>query len=197
MGYTYQMFDLHTLIFSGSYLAIFILMITNGVANFPSSQLLYIVAGYFISTDNLLFLPVIIIGAIGNTIGNIITFLLVKKYEHSFARKLLMMDEKTFHKIHSALHSTFTHRGMWYIFLGKITPSVKAFIPIVAGLANTPTKLTSFIFLIASFIWAVTITSLGYFFGEQITFKSFTTVSLLVGSIIIFVLYRKLSKKLS
>jgi membrane protein DedA with SNARE-associated domain len=136
------------------------------------------------------------VGAIGNTIGNIITFLLVKKYEHTLARKLLMMDEKTFTKIHSALHSTFIHRGMWYILLGKLTPSVKAFIPIVAGLADTKTKITSLIFLIASFIWAIAITSLGYFFGEHITLKSFATVSLLVGSVIIFIVYRKISKKI-
>jgi len=171
-------------------------MLTNGIANFPSSQFLYIIAGYFVSTGNLLFIPTIIAGALGNTIGNIITFKLIKKYQHPLARKLLMMDESTFTKIHSALHSTFTHRGMWYIFLGKLTPSVKAFIPIVAGLADTKTKLTSFIFLIASFIWATAITSIGYFFGENITFKSFTTVSLLVGGIIIFFVYKKISKKL-
>ena len=189
--------DLHTLIASFSYLAIFVLMLLNGVANLPSSQLLYIICGYFISTGNLLFIPTIVAGTLGNTLGNIITFLLVKKYEHNFARKLLMLDEKTFTKIHSALHSTFIHRGMWYIFLGKLTPSVKAFIPIVAGLASTKTKITSFIFLVASLIWAIAITSLGYFFGEQITLKSFAAVSLLIGSIIIFVIYRKISKKIN
>jgi membrane protein DedA with SNARE-associated domain len=189
------MLDLHTLIYSGSYLAIFILMLTNGIANLPSSQLLYIIAGYFISTGNLLFIPTIMFGALGNTLGNIITFLLVKKYERPLARKLLMLDENTFTKIHSALHATFLHRGMWWIFLGKLTPSVKAFIPIVAGLANTRTKLTSFIFLIASIIWAIGITSIGYYFGENITLKSFTTVSLLVGGIIIFIIYKNLKKK--
>lgn len=188
--------DFHNIISSFSYLAIFVLMLTNGITNLPSSQLLYIVCGYFISTGNLLFVPTIIVGALGNTIGNITTFLLVKKYEHSFARKLLLMDEKTFTKIHSALHSTFTHRGMWWIFLGKLTPSIKAFIPIVAGLANTKTKLTAFIFLTTSFIWAIAITSIGYFFGEQITLKSFTAVSLLVGSVIIFIVYKNISKKL-
>lgn len=171
-------------------------MITNGVANLPSSQLLYILCGYFVSTGNLLFIPTVIVGALGNTIGNTITFLLVKKYEHSFARKLLMMDELTFSKVHTALHSTFTKRGLWYIFIGKLTPSVKAFIPIVAGLADTKTKITSFIFLIASLIWATAITSLGYFFGEQITLKSFAAVSLLVGVIIIFIIYKNISKKL-
>ena len=197
MRYTYRMLDLHTLIFSGSYLAIFFLMITNGIANIPSSQILYIIAGYFISTGNLLFIPTIIFGAVGNTIGNIITFLLVKKYEKPLARKLLMLDENTFTKIHSALHATFLNRGMWWIFLGKLTPSVKAFIPIVAGLANTRTKLTSLIFFISSIIWAIGITSIGYYFGENITLKSFTTVSLLIGGIIIFIVYKNISKKLA
>lgn len=189
--------DLHLLISSFSYLAIFILMTLNGVVNIPSSQLLYIIAGYFVSTHHLLFVPTIITGGAGNTLGNIITFLLIKKYGHTLARKLLMLDEKTFTKIHSALHSTFIHRGMWYLFIGKLTPSVKAFIPIVAGLADTKTKATSFIFLTASFIWAILMTSLGYFFGEHITLTSFAFVSFLVGATIIFIIYRKISKKLS
>ena len=189
--------DLHFLLSNFSYLAIFVLMLTNGIINLPSSQILYILAGYFISTGNLLFIPTVIIGALANTLGNIVTFLLVKKYQHSFARKLLMLDEKTFLKIHSALHSTFMHRGMWYIFFGKLTPSVKSFIPIVAGLADTKTKITSFIFLIASLMWAIAITSLGYYFGEKMTLASFTTVSLLIGFIIIIIVYRKISKKIN
>lgn len=189
--------DIHSIISSGSYLAIFILMLTNGTVNLPSSQLLYIVAGYFVSTGNLLFVPTIIFGAIGNTIGNIITYKLVKKYDKPFARKLLMLDEENFRKIHSALHETFTDKGMWWIFFGKLTPSVKAFIPIVSGLANTRTKLTYFIFLTASLMWATAITSIGYYFGEEITFKSFATVSLLVGGIIIFIVYKNISKKLN
>lgn len=196
--YTYSMIDfLHSVIANFSYIAIFILMFTNGVANLPSSQLLYIVCGYFISTGSLLFIPTIILGALGNTFGNITTFLLVKKYEHTLAHKLLMLDEKTFTKIHSALHSTFTHRGMWYIFFGKLTPSIKAFIPIVAGLAGTNTSLTASIFLVASFIWAISITSIGYYFGEHISLTSFTTVSLLIGGTIFFFAYKSISKKIS
>lgn len=170
-------------------------MLTNGIANLPSSQLLYLIAGYFIATGNLLFIPTIIFGALGNTVGNIITFLLIRKYEKPLARKLLMLNEETFNKIHSALHTTFTHRGMWWIFLGKLTPSVKAFIPMVAGLASTPIKLTSFIFLSASFVWAILLTSLGFYFGEHVTLQSFTTISLAIGGIIIFVVYKNLKKK--
>jgi membrane protein DedA with SNARE-associated domain len=191
------MFDLHSAISSFSYLAIFVLMLTNGVFNLPSSQFLYLICGYFVSTGNLLFIPTVIAGALGNTIGNIITFLLIKKYDRPLARKLLMLDETTFNKVHGALHSTFTNKGMWYIFFGKLIPSVKAFIPIVAGLANTNVKLTSFIFLIASIIWAIGITSIGYFFGEHFSLTSFTAVSLLIGVTILYLVYRNISKKLS
>lgn len=190
------MLDLHLLISNFSYVAIFLLMIANGFVGFPSSQFLYVICGYFISTSSLLFVPTIIVGALGNTLGNIITFLLVKKYDKPFARKLLMMDEVTFNKIHSALHATFSRRGMWYIFIGKLIPSIKAFIPVVAGLAYTKTKITSFIFLIASIIWATALVSLGYYFGEQVTFKSITTVSLVIALIVIFFVYKTVNKQI-
>jgi membrane protein DedA with SNARE-associated domain len=171
-------------------------MLTNGVINFPSSQFLYVICGYFISTGSLLFIPTILAGALGNTLGNIITFLLIKKYDKPLARKLLMLDEATFTKIHSALHVTFSKKGIWYIFIGKLIPSVKAFIPIIAGLANTKTKITSFVFLISSLIWATGVTSLGYFFGEHISFTSIGAVSFLIASILVFVIYKKIKPKL-
>ncbi len=192
-----MMIDLNFLISNFSYLAIFVLMLTNGVANFPSSQFLYIICGYFVSTGSLLFIPTIIAGALGNTLGNIITFLLIKKYDKPLARKLLMMDEAMFTKVHSALHDTFSRRGMWWIFVGKLIPSIKAFIPIVAGLAHTNTKLTSFIFLMASFIWAVLITTIGYYFGQYVSLTSIATVSFLIACVVIFFVYRTFSKKLS
>lgn len=189
--------DLHTLLTHFSYIGIFILMLTNGTINFPSSQFLYVIAGYFVSTGTLLFVPTIIAGALGNTLGNIITFLLVKKYEKPLARKLLMLDEVTFTKLHRALHDTFSRRGMWWIFFGKLIPSVKAFIPIVAGLAQTRTSITCAIFFLASTIWALGVSSLGYFFGEHVNFKSITGVSLLIGILVVSLLYKRLSTKIS
>lgn len=187
--------DLHFLVANFSYLAIFILMITNGVINFPSSQFLYIICGYFVSTGSLLFFPTIIIGASGNTIGNIITFLLIKKYDKPLARKLLMMDAITFTKVHTTLHATFARRGLWYIFIGKLIPSVKAFIPIIAGLADTKTKITSFIFFIASSLWATALVTIGYYFGEKVTLTSLSTVSFLIALVVIFFVYKAYTKQ--
>jgi membrane protein DedA with SNARE-associated domain len=187
--------DLHSLILSGSYAAIFLLMLANGIINFPSSQILYLVVGYFVSTGNLVFAGAVLAGSIGNTIGNIITYSLVKKYERPLARKLLMMDEKMFDTVHAAIHDTFSRRGIWWLFLGKLTPSVKAFIPVVAGLARTPTAITSLIFLIASFLWACGIVYLGYAFGEHVSISSFLGVSLVIGLAIVYVIYRNISKR--
>lgn len=169
-------------------------MITNGVVNFPSSQFLYVICGYFVSTDKLFFIPTVIAGALGNTVGNIIAYALIKKYDRPLARKLLMIDEATFNRIHTALHATFSKRGMWWIFIGKLIPSVKAFIPMVAGLADTKLKTTSAVFLVASFIWSTVLVSIGYFFGEHVTLTSITTVSLLVACLVIFFVYRSYSK---
>lgn len=189
--------DLHLLISSGSYAAIFVLMVANGIINFPSSQILYLIVGYFVSTGNLIFATAVLAGALGNTIGNFVTYSLIKKYEHPLARKLLMLNESTFNKIHGALHDTFSRRGVWWLFIGKLTPSVKAFIPVLAGLARTPALLTTFIFLSASFVWAVGIIYLGYAFGEHVSLSSFLAVSFLIGASIIFILYKNISKKLA
>ena len=190
------MLDLHSIITNFSYLAIFILMTTNGAVNFPSSQILYIICGYFISTSSLLFIPTIIVGALGNALGNTITFLLIKKYDKPLAQKILMMDAATFTKVHGALHATFTRRGMWYIFIGKLIPSVKAFIPIIAGLAYTKTRLTATIFLLASLIWATALTSIGYYFGEHVTLKSISAVSLTIAVIVVFFVYKNFRKQI-
>lgn len=188
--------DFHSLITSGSYIAIFFLMTANGAINFPPSQILYPIVGYLASIGSLSLLPAIIAGALGNTLGNIITFLLVKKYERPLARKLTMLDEKTFDKIHAVLHDTFSRRGIWWFFIGKLTPSVKALVPIVAGLARTPTYLTSFIFLLASSVWATALTYLGYTFGEHVSLSSSLSISLVIGLSIMFILYKTISKKL-
>ncbi len=170
-------------------------MATNGLVNFPSSQFLYVICGYFVATSSLLFVPTVIAGALGNALGNIIAFLLIKKYDKPLARKLLMVDEKTFTKIHNTLHSTFMHRGMWWIFFGKLIPSIKAFIPMVAGLAGTGTRVTSFIFLIASLIWATALVAIGYYFGEQASLSSLSGVSLVIACIVIFIIYKKATKQ--
>lgn len=189
--------DLDLIISNFSYIGIFFLMIANGIINFPSSQILYVVVGYFVGTGALSFTGSVIAGGLGNAIGNVIMFLLIKKYEKPLARKLLMLPPEAFDKMHSALHATFKERGMWWIFLGKLIPSVKAFIPVIAGLAQLRTALTSFIFLTASLIWAAGVISIGYFFGKTVSLSYLPIVSLIVAAVVFILVYKKFSKEFS
>lgn len=189
--------DLDLIISNFSYIGIFALMLANGIINFPSSQILYVIVGYFVGTGTLSFAGSVIAGGLGNTLGNIIMFLLIKKYEKPLARKLLMMPVETFDKVHTALHKTFSERGMWWIFIGKLIPSVKSFIPVVAGLAQLRTPLVSFIFLVASLIWAAGVISIGYFFGKSASLSYLPIVSLVIAVIVFSVVYKKFSKEFS
>ena len=183
--------DLDFIISNFSYIGIFFLMIANGIINFPSSQILYVIVGYFVGTGALSFTGSVIAGGLGNAVGNVIMFILIKKYERPLARKLLMMPKEAFDKVHSALHTTFNERGMWWIFLGKLIPSVKAFIPVVAGLAQLRTPITAFIFLVTSFIWAAGVISIGYFFGKTASLSYLPIVSLIIAVVVFILVYNK------
>ena len=66
--------DIEAIIVGASYAGIFGLMIANGFFSFPSSQILYIIVGYFVGTGKLALLPAVLLGALGNTIGNVFLY---------------------------------------------------------------------------------------------------------------------------
>lgn len=183
--------SIHESLLQFSYVAIFILMVANGMVNTPSSQLLYLVAGYFISTDALVMTPVIIIGAIGNTIGNMVTFLLIKRYGVHYAEKFLPIRKEKFDAIQETLTKSLDKHGDWFIVFGKCIPSIKAFVPALAALASLDEKKTALLFFIGSLIWALGITSLGVFFGEHVDLKTLAIVSFTAGITILLIAYKK------
>lgn len=187
--------DINLIISQFSYLGIFALMTLNGIINIPSSQLLYLITGYFIGTKTLDPSLVIISGALGNTLGNMITVFLVRKHGTSLAGKLLGLNQEAFEKLHSTLEKVFKKKGLWYLFLGKITPSIKAFIPILAGLARVNPITASFIFLTSSVLWACGINGIGYYFGKNVSLQSFALFSFLIGGTILFFAYRSFKKE--
>jgi membrane protein DedA with SNARE-associated domain len=85
---------------------------------------------------------------------------------------------------------------MWYIFFGKLTPSIKAFIPMLAGLAKTKDTLTAIIFFFSSLLWALAIITIGKEFGEHVSLSSLAAISFVVGTTILVIAYRNIHKKL-
>ena len=175
-------------------------MISNGVISFPSSQVLYIITGYFIFTERLSFLPVVIVGAIGNTIGNLVLYELVRAkgvgYIEKIAVKLYQTSKETFDKNLQKVQVAFQKKGWWFVFVGKLIPALKVFIPIPAGLARMNRVLYSTIIFTASIIWTLPFIAIGYYFGKSSdVFGKYAIVLILVALIITGIFYKYINSE--
>ncbi len=178
---------IETLIHGGSYFAIFLLMIANGAVSFPSSQVLYIVAGYFIAQGDLTIGFVALVGALGNTVGNIILYELARKHGRTFIERMKIFPTRELAKVEKA----FQKKGAWFIFIGKLLPAIKVFVPIPAGLGKMSRPLFASLMFVASFIWSLAFISIGYFFGKSShLFGSYAVVLVIVAVVVILLFYR-------
>ena len=178
---------IESIIALAGYAGVFLLMIANGAVSFPSSQILYIITGYFIAQGNLLLLPVAFAGSIGNTVGNVILYELVRKHGREFVAKMKLFPLRELAKVEAA----FKKKGSWFIFVGKLLPAIKVFVPIPAGLGKMHRGLFATLMFIASFIWSLGFISIGYFFGKSSDlFGKYALILVAVAAIVLFLFYR-------
>lgn len=179
--------DTEIIIVSFSYLGIFSLMVSNGFISFPSSQVLYIICGYFIFTGTLSLPAVILAGAAGNTIGNIILYEVARAKGVRYLTKFQIFGEREIRKVQVA----FNKKGAWFLAAGKLIPALKVFIPIPAGLAKMNRTLYVFIISVTSAIWAVPFIAIGYFFGKSSdVFGKYAIVLTIIAFIVFAVFYK-------
>ncbi len=175
------------------YFGIFVLMIANGAVSFPSSQILYIIAGYFVARGDLLLVPVALVGALGNTIGNIILYELARKHGRTFfVEKMKLFPIRELAKVEAA----FRKKGAWFIFVGKLLPAIKVFIPIPAGLGKMHRGIFALLIFIASFIWSLAFIGIGYFFGKSPDFfGQYAIILVIIAAIVLLLFYRYLNSE--
>lgn len=161
--------SLEQVIISLSYAGIFFLMILNGVVSFPSSQIMYLIAGYFAYAGDLNIFWIVFIGAIGNTIGNVILYEISRKHGLKYVLKVNEFIGFEFFrkKDISKVERVFEKRGVWFLFVGKLINPIKIIIPIPAGMAKMSRAIFIPIVFVASLIWASVFTYLGFFFGKS------------------------------
>ena len=179
--------SIEQIVLAMGYFGIFSLMIANGIFSFPSSQILYILCGYFIFTGSLDLVLVSAIGAVGNTIGNVILFFLTKKHGLHYISKLTLLPETEIQKVQIA----FEKRGAWFLFAGKLLPAIKVFMPIVAGIGKMRTSVFVPIIIVSSYLWSLPFIAMGYYFGKSTDF--FGKYALVLGIfavILVVVFYR-------
>ena len=179
--------SIESVIASASYAGIFVLMIANGAVSFPSSQLLYIVAGYFIAQGSLSLIGVALVGALGNTVGNVILYELVRKHGRTFIERIKLFPLRELAKVEHA----FKKKGAWFIFIGKLLPAIKVFVPIPAGLGKMHRVLFASLMFVASFIWSLAFISIGYFFGKSSElFGRYAVILVIVALVVVLLFYR-------
>jgi membrane protein DedA with SNARE-associated domain len=191
MGYNSSM-DIETIVLGTSYVGIFALMIANGFASFPSSQVLYIIVGYFVSTGYLALLPASLVGALGNTVGNIMLYEAIRMHGIHFIDKWKIFKKSDIKKV----EIVFRKKGLWFLFVGKLLPAIKVFVPIPAALGRVDRSIFSAIMFSASWIWSFIFIGIGYFFGKGAgLWKSYGVILLILAGIIMFLFYRLLNSK--
>lgn len=184
--------DIESIILASSYLGIFLLMTLNGFASFPSSQVLYILVGYFISTGYLAFMPASLIGALGNTIGNIALYEVTRRYGIGALRRLRFYREEEVRKV----EVVFQKKGAWFIFVGKLLPAIKVFMPVVAGLGKLRRVIFVPIIALSSYLWALGFIAVGYVFGKSTeVFKTYAFILLLVAGTVVYLFWKYLNSE--
>jgi membrane-associated protein len=162
-------FDIEKLIQSVGYLGVFAIVFAESGLFFgvflPGDSLLF-TAGFLASQGYFSF-PILVVGCfIAAVFGDNVGYAFGKKVGGKIFNR---EDSFWFHKKHLQTAEKFYEKhGGKTIILARFVPIVRTFAPIVAGVGNM--KYESFLIynLVGGFIWAVGITTAGYFLGKII-----------------------------
>lgn len=151
----------------GGYEGIFLGMFLEGTTvPLPIEELILPLSGYFVFKGEMSFVIVVLIGALGTTVGNGIMYGLSRHLGLPFLikyGKYFFVDEKHINKG----FAIFEKHGSIIIFLGRFIPGVRGFLPIIAGISRmNPVVFFIFTFL-GSFTYVTTLVSIGFALGEK------------------------------
>ncbi|MGB4503522.1 MAG: DedA family protein [Syntrophaceticus sp.] len=163
------------------------------------SEIILPFGGYLVSTGQLKFFPAALAGAVGGTVGSIISY-----YIGLFGgRPLLLRYGKYIGLTTEILYkaeSWLNRYGDFTVFFSRLLPGIRTFISLPVGAARV--KMIPFIIytFLGSLIWALFLTYCGYLLGEnweiiRTWFQRFDLV--LLGIIILLIawfVWRKVSR---
>ncbi len=132
----------------------------------PGDTLLF-TTGFLVQADilkidiHLLVLILFLAAVIGDSVGY--------TFGHKIGRRLYQKpDSRLFKKAHlDAAEKFYAKHGSKTIILARFIPAIRTFAPIVAGASSMRYKKFLLYNMIGAFLWAVGVTYLGYFLGEQ------------------------------
>jgi len=163
-------------IFDIGYLGFFLYMIIVGTFIPLPTQLILLPAGYLASQGKLDISTIILVTAMGTTIGATINYHLAK-----YLSKHILSESKI-HKIQKFFHKY----GKLSVFLAPLTFGLGQYISIPAGMAKMNLRWFIPLIFTSNALWNATMLFLGYLFGSNISsWISYTLISIATFIIII------------
>ena len=186
------------LIFDWGYLGIFIMMaIESSFIPFPS-EIVLIPAGYLASKGDMSMVMIMISALGGSMIGAFVNYYLAL----TLGRKILIRYGKYFfikEEVLEKMELFFTKHGHISTFTGRLIPGIRQLISIPAGLARMNIVEFSLFTALGAGLWALVLTLLGYFIGENQelinTYLREITIFVLIGVVILLGVYYGIKKK--
>lgn len=172
------------------YVFTFLYMLVNGAINFPSSQIFYITLGYSYSYISYNILIIIIIGSLGNTIGNYIIYRLVYKNDETVLAaifKYLKIERGTL----SIWLNKIKPGSLYLLVFARVLPSVKVLVPLIAGILKISKFSAITIFIVGSMLWSTSLLYVGIIFGKSVSLTNFFILLTLVYIVLAYFISKR------
>ena len=148
------------------YFGIFVLMVLEGTFVPLPSEIILPFSGFLASQGQFSVWSIALVGAIGNILGTLFTYGIARYIGLPFLQKYGKYVLVTRHDIEMA-QQLFAKYGVPIIFITRLIPGIRGFLPIPAGVAKM--KVAPFIIyvFIGSFLWSLFLTYIGVLIGEN------------------------------
>ena len=148
------------------YIGIFILMTLESAGVPIPSEIVVTFAGYLAAEGKMDFWMVVLISSFANLTGSIIFYYIGVYVGRPFIKRYgryLLMDER-----HLAITEEWVRKyGNLAIFIGRVTPAVRTYISIVAGIGLMDLFPFIILTIIGSIIWNFMLAYIGFLLGEH------------------------------
>lgn len=175
------------LIFDWGYLGIFFLMaVESSFIPFPS-EIILIPAGYLASQGQMSISMIMLSGLGGSLLGAFINYYLALSLGRNFLKrygKYFFIKESAQEK----MDSFFKKHGHISTFTGRLIPGIRQLISIPAGLARMNIITFSIYTALGAGIWALILTMLGYFIGENQELLSIYLKQITIAVLVVLVI---------
>jgi membrane protein DedA with SNARE-associated domain len=185
----------------GGYAGIFVLMVLENVFPPIPSEVIMGLGGMAVARGDMRLLPLIGVGTIGTTVGNLFWYWIGWRIGYPRLRpfverhgRWLTLDWPGVER----LHRYFVRHGQWVVFVMRFMPAGRTLISLPAGLAYMPIGRFVLWTMLGSAVWNSLLAWAGWYFGanfQQLHYYIGPAAIGLTGLLIAVYLYRVISWK--